>query len=108
MMELFPETISLNDAAASEYNHGFKNPSGGLPAERRRSFRSAIMLAVTGLDALVPVIPLSPAAKMIYPSAAAAMSGNARPVRLNAPAFLSPSCARKVSTAASWYEGRPK
>lgn len=49
-----PVVMSLRAIAALVYSHGFKKPSGGLPAAMSSSLSNAIMLANMGLEQLVP------------------------------------------------------
>lgn len=48
-----PLMISLSPCFPAEYSHGFKKPSGGLPAVRRALLSSEIMPAKAGADALL-------------------------------------------------------
>ena len=45
----------MNAEIAVEYNSGFRKPRAGFPAKISWSFRSEIIAANTGADALVPL-----------------------------------------------------
>ena len=98
-----PLWISFSAAEpTSEYRNGFKNPSGLRPTLTSSSFKREMTLAKIGLEQLVPATRTEPPASMIstlWPIAAT--SGNARPLGLNRPAFVRPSCARYFDTAAA-------
>jgi hypothetical protein len=51
---LNPFTISVNPAYPVLYNHGFKNPKGGLPEDMRASLTRARMEDMRGVEADVP------------------------------------------------------
>jgi hypothetical protein len=91
------------------HKNGFKNPSGLLPAAISSSLSSAMMLANMGVLQLVPSTSSSaPSSTISTEWPCAEISGKARPLALNNPAFVSPRKSRYALTAASWYDGRGK
>lgn len=63
---LLPIVISFRPSIPTEYNNGFRNPSGGSPLERRASLSSETIPAKVGAEAEVPAAARLAPSKMTW------------------------------------------
>ena len=90
-----PSVISVKANRPTEYKKGLSHPIGGLPVAMSLSFKSEIVLAIAGHDALVPLMnPVVSFTVIANATPAAEMSGNPRPETLKRPAFVLPRALR--------------
>ncbi len=90
-----PAVMSFNELLPVEYRKGLRKPIVDWPDATRRSLRSAMILANTGVLALVPETGVTvPLMTTWYEMPAAETSGYARPVLLNNPALVEPRVVR--------------